>query len=112
MARNDLLKAQLQQSNIELSLLEAENNFKITAINMTLMLGLPEGTDLLPDSTGLEATAEPGPITKWEQTAMEQRKVSTVGIVPCRIDRGASCRTFSRTLTRQPLGRHSSPMAA
>ncbi|MBX2907479.1 MAG: TolC family protein [Taibaiella sp.] len=74
MARNDLLKAQLQQSNIELSLMEAENNYKITTINMALMLGLPENTDLIPDSTGLETTADAGLITKWEQTALENRK--------------------------------------
>lgn len=74
MARNDLLKAQLQQSNIELSLLEAENNLKITTINMALMLGLPEETSLLPDSTGLETSANPESIAKWEQTALDQRK--------------------------------------
>lgn len=74
MARNDLLKAQLQQSNIELSLMEAENNYKITTINMALMLGLPENTELTPDSTGLETTADAGSITKWEQIALEKRK--------------------------------------
>lgn len=74
MARNDLLKAQLQQSNIELALLEAENNLKITNINMALMLGLPEGTELLPDSTGMDATPDAGSVANWEQTALEQRK--------------------------------------
>lgn len=74
MARNDLLKAQLQQSNVELALLEAENNFKITNINMALMLGLPEGTELLPDSTGMDTTPDAGTVAKWEQTALEQRK--------------------------------------
>lgn len=74
MARNDLLKAQLQQSNVELALLEAENNLKITNINMALMLGLPEGTELLPDSTGMDATPDAGTVANWEQTAMEQRK--------------------------------------
>ena len=39
LARNDLLKAQLQTSNIELSLLDAENNLKIANINMNLMIG-------------------------------------------------------------------------
>lgn len=74
MARNDLLKAQLQQSNVELALLEAENNLKITNINMALMLGLPEGTELLPDSTGMDATPDAGSVANWEQTALEQRK--------------------------------------
>jgi len=74
MARNDLLKAQLQQSNIELSLLEAENNLKITTINVALLLGLPENVELVPDSTGLESTAEAGTIAKWEETALAHRK--------------------------------------
>lgn len=74
MARNDLLKAQLQQSNIELSLLEAENNLKITTINVALLLGLPESTELVPDSTGLDVSADPGTIAKWEETALAQRK--------------------------------------
>ncbi len=74
MARNDLLKAQLQQSNIELSLLEAENNLKITNINVALLLGLPEDGELLPDTTGFENNADPGSVLKWEQTALEQRK--------------------------------------
>ena len=44
LARNDLLKAQLQTSNIELSVLDAENNRDIANVNMNLMLGLPEQT--------------------------------------------------------------------
>ncbi|GAA4461128.1 TolC family protein [Nemorincola caseinilytica] len=74
MARNDLLKAQLQQSNVELALMEAENNLKITNINMALQLGLPEDSDLIPDSTGMEATPEAGSVAQWEQIALEQRK--------------------------------------
>ena len=74
MARNDLLKAQLQQSNIELSLLEAENNFKIASINMDLLMGLPEETTLMPDSTGLDGMPDAGTVMNWEQTALQNRK--------------------------------------
>ncbi len=74
MARNDLLKAQLQQSNVELSLLDAENNLKITTINMDLMLGLPEDTELLPDSTGLQNAPDAGSVASWEQSAFQNRK--------------------------------------
>ena len=74
MARNDLLKAQLQQSNIELSLLDAENNFKITCINMDLLLGLPEDTDLIPDTTGFMSLPDAGSVIQWEQTAFQNRK--------------------------------------
>lgn len=48
--RNDRLKANLQTSNIELQLLEAENNFAITNVNMDLLLGLPETTQIKLDS--------------------------------------------------------------
>jgi len=37
-ARNDLLKVELESSNIELSLLDAESNFKLASVNMDLML--------------------------------------------------------------------------
>jgi outer membrane protein len=74
LARNDLLKAQLQQSNIELSLLDAENNLKITYINMDLMLGLPEDTEPRPDSAGFQVPADAGSALHWEQAAIENRK--------------------------------------
>ena len=74
MARNDLLKAQLQQSNIELSLLDAQNNLKITCMNMDLMLGLPEDTDLMPDPDGFQKTEDAGSALQWEQTALANRK--------------------------------------
>lgn len=45
-ARNDRLKAQLQTSNIELQLLDAHNNYTIANINMDLLLGLENNTEL------------------------------------------------------------------
>lgn len=74
LARNDLLKAQLQSSNIELSLLDAENNMKITNINMNLMLGLPENTELVPDSAAFSTAEDIGSISTWEAKAFENRK--------------------------------------
>lgn len=74
LARNDLLKAQLQQSNVELSLLEAENNWKITSINMNLMLGLPEDTELIPDSNAFGNMPDAGSYVQWETAALENRK--------------------------------------
>jgi outer membrane protein TolC len=74
LARNDLLKAQLQQSNTELALLEAENNYNITCANMDLMLGLPEGMLLIPDTTGFVILTDIGTLSKWEQLAFENRK--------------------------------------
>jgi outer membrane protein len=74
MARNDLLKAQLQQSNVELALLDAENNWKITYINMNLILGLDENTELIPDSASFTSIADPGSFNGWESKALENRK--------------------------------------
>lgn len=50
-ARNDRLKAQLQTSNIELQLMEAQNNYSIANINMDLLLGLPDNTEIAVDSS-------------------------------------------------------------
>lgn len=53
LARNDLLKAELQSSNVELSLLDAENNWQLANLNMNLMLGLPTETILVLDTAGI-----------------------------------------------------------
>lgn len=74
LARNDLLKAQLQESNIELSLLDAENNLKITTINMNLMLGLSENTQLIPDTSLVKNVGDPGSVVQWEQAALQNRR--------------------------------------
>ncbi len=74
MAHNDVLKAQLQESNIELSLLDAESNYNVTCANMTLMLGLPEGSDLIPDSNAFSGAAEAGSVADWETSAIKNRK--------------------------------------
>ena len=72
-ARNDLLKVQLQESNVELTLLEAENDLQITYTNVNLMLGLPEGTEVSPDTSGFHL-ADPGSLVQWEETAHQNRK--------------------------------------
>ncbi len=54
LSRNDLLKVQLQQSNIELALLDAQNNWKISNVTMDVLLGLDETTQLQPDSNFYE----------------------------------------------------------
>lgn len=74
MAKNDLLKAQLQQSNIELSLVDAENNWKITYISMNLMLGLPEETILVPDTDAFVPVSDNRNFEEWEQLALQNRK--------------------------------------
>jgi outer membrane protein len=73
-ARNDLLKATLQESNVQLTLMDAENDLKITTINMNLILGLPEETQLSADSASFEVLKEAGNAMDWEQTAITHRK--------------------------------------
>jgi outer membrane protein TolC len=74
MARNDLLKAELQSSNIELTLLDAESNYKLACVNMNIMLGLPEQTILIPDRTGLALPASIKTLDDYEQAALQNRK--------------------------------------
>lgn len=74
LARNDLLKAQLQTSNIELILLDAENNVRLANINMDLMLGLPENTMLLIDTTLFQQIALIKNLDEYEQLAIQNRK--------------------------------------
>ena len=75
MARNDLLKAQLQESNIELSLMDAENNVKIVTVNMNLMLGLPEETMLITENDAFSTLpSDVKTLSDWETTALQSRK--------------------------------------
>lgn len=56
--KNDVLRFQLQQANVTLSQMEAENNRKIINYNLDILLGLPEQTQVEinnPDET-LKAT--------------------------------------------------------
>jgi outer membrane protein len=73
MARNDLLKVKLQYSNIELTLLDAQSNYKIASVNMALMLGLPEQTLLVADSASLQQPGEVKSIDAYEQLALQSR---------------------------------------
>ncbi|MDQ6813488.1 MAG: TolC family protein [Bacteroidota bacterium] len=73
--RNDLLKAQLQESNVELSLLDAENNWKLSNINMNLMLGLPDTTVLSVNENDLQMTAiQLKPVEEYVQLSIQNRK--------------------------------------
>ena len=74
LARNDMLKAALQTSNIELVLVDAENNLRFSNVNMNLMMGLPEKTELIPDSITLQLPNEVKSIEEYEQLALQNRK--------------------------------------
>jgi outer membrane protein TolC len=73
LARNDLLKAQLQESNIQLALLDAESSLKTANTNMDLLLGLPEETVLSLDSNSFTPKKETQNLSYWEETAFSNR---------------------------------------
>ena len=74
LARNDLLKAELQSSNTELTLLDVQNNWELANVNMDLMLGLPTSTRLVPDSSIAEAAETVMPLDDYVQSALKGRK--------------------------------------
>ena len=73
-ARNDRLKAQLQTSNIELQLMEAQNNYSIANINMDLLLGLADNTEIEVDSTYIGEDDLGKPDDYYLNLARENRK--------------------------------------
>lgn len=74
LARNDLLKAELQSSTIELTLLDAESNYTLACVNMNIMMGLPEQTLLVPDRNGLALPTSIKTIDEYEKDALQNRK--------------------------------------
>lgn len=73
-ARNDRLKANLQTSNIELQLLEAKNNYNIANINMDLLLGLPETTEIEVDQNYIDEGSDVRTVDYYVNEAKENRK--------------------------------------
>ncbi|KFF02288.1 TolC family protein [Chryseobacterium luteum] len=73
-ARNDRLKANLQTSNIELQLLEAKNNYNIAGINMDLLLGIPETTEIEVDPNYIDEGSEVKTVDYYVNEAKENRK--------------------------------------
>lgn len=74
LARNDLLKAQLQTSNIELALVNAENNLKLAMVSLNLMMGQPEQNVITADSASFQNQYTLASIDEYEQQAFQNRK--------------------------------------
>ena len=81
LARNDLMKAKLQESNIELALLDAENDLKLTTVNMNLLIGLPEATMLIVDEKSFGDMKDAGALNEWEEKAMTNRKDISANVI-------------------------------
>ncbi|AMR34453.1 transporter [Mucilaginibacter sp. PAMC 26640] len=70
--KNDVLRFQLQRSNIQLNGIDLENNRRIINYNMNILLGLPESTQLnIAQITEAERT--PAPFTAYIDSAMAHR---------------------------------------
>lgn len=93
LARNDLLKAQLQESNVLLALEQAKKDRTIINQQLVSLLQLPAGTTIEPDTTNI--TSRPGMIgtdslqrkdlasLEYEQKAAEDRvKVEKAAYFP------------------------------
>jgi len=71
--KNDVLRFQLQKSNIELSGIDLESNRKIINYNLDILMGLPETTELkIADIT--DNTHDLGPVAKYIDTALASRQ--------------------------------------
>ena len=74
LARNDLLKSQLQTSNIELALIDAENNNKLAMVNMNIMTGLPENDTIILDTSSIDKKQDLKNFSDYETEALQNRK--------------------------------------
>jgi outer membrane protein len=74
LARNDLLKSQLRESNMEFNLSDAENSWQLANVNMNLMLGLPTTTELILDTTGLVKKEDNRVLDDYLNAAIINRK--------------------------------------
>ena len=74
LARNDLLKAELQASNFELALLDAQNNWQLANVSMDLLLGLSEKTQLDLDSELVVQESSPKTLDEYVKNAYTKRK--------------------------------------
>jgi len=71
--KNDVLRFQLQRSNIELNGIDLESNRKIISYNLDILLGLPESTDLKAADVN-DADRTIGPLSSYLDTAMSSRQ--------------------------------------
>ena len=70
--KNDVLRFQLQRSNIELNGIDLENNRRIINYNMNILLGLPESTQLnIAQIT--EPNRDTAPLANYLDTALANR---------------------------------------
>jgi outer membrane protein len=74
LARNDFLNAQLRESNTEAALLDAEDNLRLAMVNMNIMLGFPDSTQLFINVADMKPVVESRTIADFLQLAMTNRR--------------------------------------
>ncbi len=74
LAKNDLLRSQLRESNLEYNLSDAENNAQLANVNMNLLLGLPTATELILDTANIEKKEDSRVLDDYLKAAQANRK--------------------------------------
>lgn len=74
LARNDLLKSELQTTQTELSLLDAENDSRIANVNMDLLLGFPESNIIETQTDFFNNIPDIPTFETYEMQALQNRK--------------------------------------
>jgi outer membrane protein TolC len=70
---NDLLKAQLYQTNIELTKSDVDNTIAVAQFNLCILLGLPQGTTIQTDTTGMFSAITLAAESSYENDALSNR---------------------------------------
>lgn len=72
MLKNDITRYELMLANLELTRTQINNTLTILNQNLVTMLGLPQGTQINPDTTLLVQSLPQDGHEYWEQTALSQ----------------------------------------
>jgi outer membrane protein TolC len=72
--KNDVLRWQLQQTNVELAMLDIQNNIDIVNFDFNLMLGLNGDKKIIPDSNSVNDASQPKSLEAYFSQSAKSRK--------------------------------------
>ncbi len=75
--KNDLLRWQLQQSNLELTQIDIRNNISIANFNLNLMLGMSGNLNIMPDSNSVTTETPIKSISDYMNDAEKRSDLSS-----------------------------------
>jgi len=84
--QNDILRFKLQLSETAIMAADLEANRKIISYNIVVLLGMPEGTDLMPDTVNLSGD-HPGTLQQYRDEAFGNRQELKQSTLQARIDK-------------------------